>query len=166
VRRVTILTTLVLAALPLAAAEFDFPSGKWWENERMAERIGLTEEQRSEIDGLVYAHALRMVDLGAAVKRSELEMANEVRRPEFEPERVRKAFAEFQSARQALERERFEMLLAVREVLTTEQWLAIQELQKEMRRRRELGQDRRGPRPPGPGERAVPPQGGPGGPFP
>jgi Spy/CpxP family protein refolding chaperone len=134
-----------------AAAEFNLPPGKWWENERLATRIGLTEDQKEEITDLVYDHALEMVDLSAAVKRAELEMANLVRQAEFDDDAVRAAFGGFQKARQALERERFEMLLAVRGVLTTEQWVQIQEIMQEMRRRRAQergGQPQPGQRPP------------------
>jgi Spy/CpxP family protein refolding chaperone len=135
--RIFVIVMLVLAAaLPAAAAEFNLPPGKWWENERLASRIGLTDEQTQEITSRVYDYALEMVDLSAAVKRAELEMANLVRQAEFDSDDVRVAFAEFQKARQALERQRFEMLLSVRGVLTTEQWVQIQEIMQEMRRRR------------------------------
>jgi Spy/CpxP family protein refolding chaperone len=83
-----------------------------------------------------------MIDLNADVKRSELELVNQVGQAEFDADQVRAAFAGFQTARTALEAERFEMLLAVREVLTVEQWAMIQEMQKEMRRRR-FSQERR-----------------------
>jgi Spy/CpxP family protein refolding chaperone len=146
-RRLMIGMMLLAAAAPLAAAELGLPQGKWWENERLAQRLQLTAEQQSKIRSLVYEHALRMVDLGAAVKRAELEMAEQVQRPSFDADKIRAAFATFQKARMALERERFEMLLAVREVLSGQQWQKIQEIQKEVRRRRELAGDGRAPHP-------------------
>jgi Spy/CpxP family protein refolding chaperone len=138
---------LIVAALALCgtsfAADFSLPPGKWWENERLSQRIGLTAEQIEEIEKLVYEHAYRMIDLNADVKRSELDLANLVGQPEFDTDKVRAAFGSFQQARQVLEKERFEMLLAVREVLTDQQWVMIQEMQKEMRRRRMSQQERR-----------------------
>lgn len=133
-KRIALAIVLLAAGALPAAAQLDLPPDKWWENERLIARLGLTDDQQAEIAGLVYGHALRMVDLSAAVKRAEIEMAGLVGEGEFDPDGVRAAFARFQQARQALERERFEMLLAVRGVLTTQQWLDIQELQKEMRR--------------------------------
>jgi Spy/CpxP family protein refolding chaperone len=138
---------LIVAALAMCGtsfgADFSLPPGKWWENERLSQRLGLTTEQIEEIDGLVYEHAHRMIDLNADVKRSELELANLVGQPVFDTDKIRAAFADFQQARQVLEKERFEMLLAVREVLTDQQWAMIQEIQKEMRRRRMSQQERR-----------------------
>jgi len=152
--------TLAVAILALAAAttglaaDFELPPGRWWENDRLIEAIGLSDEQRAEIRSLVYEHARHMIDLTAAVKRAELELANVVEPPTFDAADARRAFTGLQDARRALEDERFEMLLAVRGVLTGEQWITIQELRRELRRNRERPV---GPSPPG----DRPPRGGP-----
>jgi len=145
---------ILMAVLPLAAQEFDLPQGKWWEDPRLSERIGLDPEQQQEIRDLVYAGARRMIDLKAGVDRAGLDLAEVVNGSEFDPNEVRAAYAVFQTARQKLENERFEMLLAVRQVLTNDQWQKLQELKQRMKQMR--GQQRRpGQRPQG--ER---PQGG------
>lgn len=144
-RRLVLTLVFVMVAGWSAASEFNLPPGKWWENERLIRHISLTEEQREQIDGLVYEHAHRMIDLNADVKRAELELANLVGQSEFDADQVRAAFASFQAARANLEQQRFEMLLSVRGVLTAEQWRRIQELRNELRRRQmssERGQQR------------------------
>ncbi len=150
-----LLMCVVLAAvLPLSAQEFDLPPGKWWEDPRVAERIGLGGEQQEQIRDLVYEGARRMIDFKAAADRAGLDLAEVVNSSEFDPEAVRAAYAAFQTARHKLENERFEMLLAVRQVLTNEQWQKLQELKRRIQQNR--GQQRRpGQRPQG--ER---PQGG------
>ena len=45
----------------------------------------------------------------------------------FDPAPVRAAYAVFQTARQKLENERFEMLIEVRQILTYGQWQKIQD---------------------------------------
>ena len=155
-KNTAILMAILLMSGWLAASELDLPAGRWWENERLIERIGLTTEQRQRINDLVYEHAHRMIDLNASVKRAELDLAKLVGQPEFAPDSVRAAFVDFQRARQALERERFEMLLAVRGVLNSEQWLQIQDIRRELRRRQwqsEEGPQRGRP----PGDRFGPP---------
>ena len=151
------LMLVVAAAGPLCAAEFDLPPGKWWENQRLVEHIGLTEEQQEQIGKLVYGHARSMIDLKANVELAGLDLAEAVDQREFNPDAVRSAFSGFQEARRKLENERFEMLLAVREVITYEQWQSLQSLRKRM-------QEQRGERRPGmqqgpPGGRQRP-QGG------
>jgi Spy/CpxP family protein refolding chaperone len=130
---------LLVAAIGTAspAAGLDLPQGKWWENPRLVERIGLTGEQQSAIGKLVYDHALRMIDLNAGVKKAEFELGDLVERDEFDPAAVRKAFGAFQAARQKLENERFEMLLAVRAELTAKQWKQLLEIRRHLERMRE-----------------------------
>jgi Spy/CpxP family protein refolding chaperone len=139
-KRMMMLLVVLAIAGPLSASEFDLPPGKWWENPRLVNHIGLTEEQQEQIRGLVYEHAKVMIDLNADVKRAGLDLAEVVDRDDFDPVPVRSAFAVFQTARQKLENERFEMLLAVRQVLTTEQWRKIQEIKQRIQQNRQQRQ--------------------------
>lgn len=136
-RHLLLALVIMTGSVVVDAQDVNLPPGKWWENERLADRIGLSAEQKEAIRTLVYEHAYRMIDLNAGVKRSELELANLVADPEFEHAAARAAFNGLVTARTALERERFEMLLAVRGVLTAEQWAQIQEIRREVRRGRE-----------------------------
>jgi Spy/CpxP family protein refolding chaperone len=148
-KRIVMSMVLVLvAAGAFAQGDFDLPPGRWWENERLAARIGLTSEQREQIKKMVYQHAHRMIGLNADVKRAELELATTVQPADFEAGAARKAFVNFQNARRGLEIERFEMLLSVRDALTAEQWIQIQELRREFRRNRERGERMPGRRQP------------------
>ncbi len=151
-KRMMMTVVLLFAAAAAGAADFNVPHGKWWENERVIQRIGLTEAQQQEIGDLVYQHALRMIDLNAGVKKAEFELGDLVDRDEFDSAAVRKAFSSFQAAKQKLENERFEMLLAVRGTLSAEQWRSLLEIRRQLERLRE---NRRpgegipgGPRPP------------------
>jgi Spy/CpxP family protein refolding chaperone len=136
-KRMMMTMVLLAAAVAAGAADFNLPQGKWWENERVVMRIGLTEAQQKEIGDLVYQHALRMIDLNAGVKKAEFELADLVDRDDFDPAAIRKAFAAFQTARQRLENERFEMLLAVRATLTSQQWRSLLEIRRQLERLRE-----------------------------
>lgn len=154
--------TILLTTAVLPARTFDLPAGRWWEIPRLVEYVGISNEQQERIGELVYLHAERMIDLNAEVERSKLALQRQVDRDELDPDAVRAAFRAFQSARQALELERFEMLLAVRQILSPEQWSRLTGL----RDRIDEGRNRRPPpmgapgsqerRPPG----AAPGQGG------
>jgi Spy/CpxP family protein refolding chaperone len=122
----------------------------------------LTEEQQRAIGDLVYRHAHQMIDLNANLKKAELALADAVDQDDFDTAAVRKAFAEFQNARRDLEIERFEMLLAVRESLTTEQWNELLEIRRYLERMRDNRQpgDRRPQQRPPYGDRPAPQDGG------
>ncbi len=129
------MTLLALAVCsPLWADDFRLPPGKWWENPRLVEQISLTAEQQEQIRSLVLEHARRMIDLNAAVKRAELELGAVADQAPFDPAQARSTFAAFQNSRKGLEAERFELLLAVRQVLTVEQWKALREMRSERMR--------------------------------
>ena len=131
--------TLVIAATCATAVAADFnqlPPGKWWENQRLVERIALSAAQQKEIAGLVYQHALKMIDLKAEVEKAELELKERADRETIDPDDIREAFVGFQASRQRLESERFEMLLSVRQVLDLEQWRELQSLRRAFERRR------------------------------
>jgi Spy/CpxP family protein refolding chaperone len=138
-KKVLIVVLAMAVCSPLWANEWQLPPGKWWENQRLVEHLQLTGEQQEQIRGLVYEHAMRMIDLKAAVDRSGLVLREIVVQATFAPDEVRKAFTAFQNARRELESERFELLLAVRQVLTSEQWLQLQRVHQEMQRRRQEG---------------------------
>jgi len=160
------MTMLVLAASTVVAgaAGLDLPHGKWWENDRVIQRIGLSEDQQKAIGDLVYQHAMRMIDLNAGLKKAEFELADLVDRDEFDADAIRKAFAAFQAAKDRLENERFEMLLAVRAELTAEQWRSLLEIRRFLEQRRESRRPGEaapgGPRPGAVGERRPPANGG------
>jgi Spy/CpxP family protein refolding chaperone len=153
-RHLLLAVLISMAAVLAGAQQLNLPPGQWWENERLAEHIGLTDDQRGSIRDLVYEHAHRMIDLRAAVEKSELELAGLVRDPEFTDAAARSAFGGLVTARTALEKERFEMLLAVRGVLTSEQWVKIQEMRERLRRNRDRPEGER------PRWREAPPPGG------
>ncbi len=141
---VPMVTVLLAFVGAVQAAGPKLPPGKWWENERVVRELGLTPEQQETIHDVVFDHAQRMIDLNAAVKRAELTLGDLADREPFDEASVRSAWQRFVKARTALENERFELLVAVRKVLTTDQWKRLRKL-REMRRRRPGER-----RPPGP----------------
>ncbi len=163
-KQMMVIVMLVAAATTAGGADFNLPHGKWWENERVVQRVGLTEEQQAAISDLVYQHALKMIDLNAGLKKAEFELGDLVDRDDFDPTAVRKSFGAFQAAKDKLENERFEMLLAVRGELTADQWRSLLEIRRyleQMRENRRPGAGAPGgTRPPGAGERRQPVDGG------
>lgn len=141
-KQTLIIIAVLVVAGPLAANDFDLPPGKWWENPRLVNHIGLADDQQDQIRGIVYQHARKMIDLKADVDKAGLDLADSVDQQEFDPAPVRAAYAVFQTARQKLENERFEMLLEVRLALTYEQWRKIEEIKQRMKQNRSQ-QDRR-----------------------
>ena len=90
-----IIIVVLAVAGPLAANDFDLPPGKWWEDQRLVSRIGLTDEQQDQIREIVYQHARRMIDLKADVDKAGLDLVGTVDQQDFDPAPVRAAYARF-----------------------------------------------------------------------
>lgn len=151
-KRRVILVIVLLVVGPLVASELDVLPGRWWEDERVVNRMGLTDQQQEQIHSVVFEHARLMIDLKADVDKAALDLAASVDQEVFDPAPVRAAYTVFQTARQKLENERFEMLIEVRQVLTYEQWQKIQEVKRHLQQNREQGRPGQRPqrdRPPG-----------------
>ncbi len=152
-KAILMFVALALAG-PVVANDFDLPPGKWWENQRVVDQVGISAEQQAEISEVVYERARRMIDLKADVDKAGLDLAAAVDEAEFDAAAVREAHQTFQNARRSLENERFEMLLEVRQILSGEQWQKIRELRRRFQQNR--GQQRR----PGQSPQGARPSGG------
>ena len=161
-----ILSLLMLTApiAQLCAQDSRLPPGKWWEIPRVVEFLHLSEQQQEKIDALVYEHARKMIGLNAGLEESRLALAQQVDSKNFDPSKVRAGFETFQNARKKLETERFEMLLAVRQVLSAEQWDQLGVLRRRLEGAKKRGEGQHPPRPGNfrPGARGPGAQGHPG----
>lgn len=132
------LTATVALAQPMGV-----PPGAWWSRPRLAQALDLTVEQKASLEKVSFEHARRMVDLQAAVKKAELDLRAAADATPFDAAAVRTAFHAFQQARVKLDSERFELLLAQRGLLSTEQWRKLRQIVRE--RVRERPGDERSP---------------------
>jgi Spy/CpxP family protein refolding chaperone len=138
---------MILAAALASAQPMGVPMGRWWERPKVAEQIGLTQEQTQKLEAVTLDEAKAMVDLKGAVQKAEIDLRAAADLEPFQPEKVRDAFRVVQQARTRLETQRFEMLLKVRGILSADQWHKLRELVRErgaMRGRE--GDDERSPR--------------------
>jgi len=121
--------------------------GAWWKNSEIVKKLELSEAQVSQIEQTFLEHRLLLVDLRADLERQELRL-----QPLLDADRPDEAKVIAQidlvtAARAKLDKENAMMLLAIRRVLSVEQWKKLQALQQE----REGERSRTGAPPPGPG---------------
>uniref|UniRef100_A0A7C2N8I1 Periplasmic heavy metal sensor n=2 Tax=Thermoanaerobaculum aquaticum TaxID=1312852 RepID=A0A7C2N8I1_9BACT len=162
-RKERVMTKKVFAALAFLVAgslwaqglggpPFDVPAGRWWDRPAVAQELGLSPEQKAKLEQLTAERVKAMIDARAAVQKAEVELRLLAEKEPLDVRKVREAFAALQQARQKLELERFEMLLAVRQTLSTEQWnklrTVVRERLEERRERREGRRPEPGPRRP------------------
>ena len=59
---------------PMARSFHGMQRGRWWDNPRLAERIGLTDDQKKKMDDIFLQSRLQLIDLNATVEKQEAVM--------------------------------------------------------------------------------------------
>ncbi len=108
--------------------------GKWWKNSDIVRELQLTEQQITQIEKNFLEHRLKLIDLKYDVERQEALL-----QPLIEADRPDEAKVSAQidlvlAARGKLEKENAMMMLAIRRVLSVEQWKKLESLQHERER--------------------------------
>lgn len=147
---------------PMERTFHDREFGRWWNNPRIAQQLGITDQQKKEMDDIFLQHRLKLIDLDASLEKQQTLL-----RPMIEADQPNegKILAQIDAVAQAradLEKENARMLFALRRTLSTDQWNKLKALRAERhvwRQRRQDGGPPQGPQPNGPpsGQQAPPP---------
>lgn len=143
----------------------DHRFGEWWNSPRLAQNLGITAAQKKTMDSIYEQHKLKLIDLNAGLEKQQVLLQPMIAADH--PDRA-KTLAQIDAvvnARAALEKENADMLFAIREVLTPEQWQKLKSIRRhrmEMRHRggpawRGQSQTPNTPPPPPPSDQAPPP---------
>jgi Spy/CpxP family protein refolding chaperone len=141
--------------------------GRWWDDPKVAQQVGLTADQQKKMDDIFQQNRLKLIDLSAALQKQELIMQPLMESEQPDEGKILAQIDAVAQARAELEKNNARMLLGIRKVLTPDQWKKVKELPGERRvfvqrfHRDERGDD--GPAPPpapkgGPGEPGPAPQ--------
>jgi len=122
--------------------------GRWWENQELVQRLGLTADQQKKMEDIFQQSRIKLIDLNAALQKEEAIMEPLMAADQPDETKLLAQIDKVAQARAELEKANGRMLVGMRRVLTPDQW---KKLQAE-------GPGGRGPVPRG--------QGGPGGPPP
>jgi TonB family protein len=107
--------------------------GKWWKNSEIVKKLQITEAQVKQIEQVFLDHRLKLVDLRAELERRELQMKPllEVDRPD--ESKVVAQTQRIAEARGELEKANTLMMLAIRRILSVEQWKGLEEIREARR---------------------------------
>src|SRR5258708_39993264 len=151
---------------PLERALGSGPSGRWWNDPAMVEKLSLSDDQRKSMDAILLEHREKLVDMHARVEKAEIAMEPLMSADQPSEQLILAQIDKIAQARAELEKANARFLLAIRAKLTPDQWKQLQAVRAERRQNRPgadgIGphhmRDRRGPQgapqatpPPGPG---------------
>ena len=104
--------------------------GKWWKISTIVRELGLSDTQIKEIEQTFLNHRLNLIDLRAALEREEVQLQPLMESDKPDDAKVNAQLDRVLAARSKLEKENTMMMLAIRRILTLEQWKKLQELQE------------------------------------
>jgi Spy/CpxP family protein refolding chaperone len=111
---------------PLERALLPGPHGKWWDDPETSQRLSLTADQRKRMDDVFQQFRLKLIDLHAAVQREDATMEPLVAADQPDENKIVAQIDKVAQARAELEKANARMLLAIRRVLTNEQFQKLQ----------------------------------------
>jgi Spy/CpxP family protein refolding chaperone len=100
--------------------------GKWWKNSELVKKLGLSEAQVQQIEKTFQDHRMQLIDIRAALEKQELTLQPLVDAERPDEAKVTAQIDKVAQARADLEKSHAKMLLAIRRILTVEQWKQLQ----------------------------------------
>lgn len=96
--------------------------GSWWRNPRIAEEVGLNDQQKQQLEKISQASRLKMIDLRADLEKQQVILGPMLQTYHPDEGQVLAQVEKVSQARTALQKQRVQTMLATRNVLTEEQW--------------------------------------------
>jgi Spy/CpxP family protein refolding chaperone len=102
--------------------------GRWWRNADIVRELGLTEAQASKIERTLLDHRLQLIDLRAELEKHEALLQLHMDADPPDEAKIGEQLEQVVATRAGLEKTQATMVLAVRRLLSTEQWRRLQAL--------------------------------------
>ena len=139
--------------------------GRWWNDPHLAQQIGLTDQEKQQMDQIFLQNRLKLVDLHANLEKQELLLRPMIEADNPDEAKILSQIDAVAQARADLEKANARMLFDIRKTLTPEQWQKLKTMRMEhhdmrMEHHDRMRDDRRGGhhRGMGPNGGAPPPQ--------
>ena len=102
--------------------------GKWWKDSALMKDIGVSDDQVTKIEKIFQDHRLRLIDLHADLEKQEVILEPLVEADQPVESQVAAQIDKVAQARANLEKSDALMLLAIRRVLTVDQWKKLRDM--------------------------------------
>lgn len=135
--------------------------GRWWNNPNVADRLKLSDDQRTAMDQILLDHRKDLIDKRATLEKAELDLSPMIAADQPNESQILEQIDKVTQARAELEKANARFLLAIRARLSPDQWKELKAWRAERQQQRGDWRERRqhqGPPPPagqGPGPQGM-----------
>jgi Spy/CpxP family protein refolding chaperone len=105
------------------------PWGAWWKNSDVVKELQLTDAQIKQIEQTFTDYRLKLIDLRADMERQETKLQPLLEADQPNEQQVSSQLDAVLAARARLEKANALMMLAIRHVLTVDQWKKLQTIE-------------------------------------
>lgn len=107
--------------------------GRWWDNADTAQQVGITDDQKKQMDDIFQQHRLQLIDLNAALQKQEVMLHPLIEADQPDEAKVLSQIDAIAQARADLEKANARMLFDIRKTLTPEQWQKLKTISQNRR---------------------------------
>ena|SRR5215469_132952 len=110
------------------AGAFRLPFGAWWKNSEIVQKINLTDTQAQQIESIFQQNRTNLEAAGHAVYQAEQALKPLINTDQLNDSQINAQLDTIAQARMNLEKTHAQMLLAIRKVLSLDQWKTLQSM--------------------------------------
>jgi periplasmic protein CpxP/Spy len=114
--------------------------GRWWDNPEVAKDLNLSADQKQRMDDIFQQSRLKLIDLHASLQKEEATLEPLISADSPDEAKILAQIDRVAQARAELEKSNARMLLAVRQVLTADQWAKLKAERAQRMSRRLAGE--------------------------
>ena len=122
---------LISIFLPASLMAQEMMHGKWWQNKAMTEQLELTDSERKLLDDKYTESRRKLIDLKTEVERERLELDILLEGKEVSREQIVERYDSLEKARAKLSKERFGLLMEVRDIIGVERFQELKFLHRD-----------------------------------
>jgi len=121
-KKVWSVLAVLLLFFPSGIFAQDMMDGKWWQSKRVAENLEITDAEKRQLNETYTASRRELITLKSNVEKERFELDNLLDRGDSKKEAVLDQYDRLEKARFKLSKERFNLLLDVREIVGIERY--------------------------------------------
>ncbi len=135
-RKLHVVTAVVLLLSAFAASAAELPPGKWWRRPEVVKRLALADDQQTRLDAIFRDTAAGLIDSRADIEKIMVAIRGELDQPQLNRVNLQRLAGELSAARGRLFERELMMLVDMRSVLTEQQWSTLKDHLERMRAQR------------------------------
>ncbi len=129
------LTGVATARGPGGEGQKDKP-GMFWERERVAEALSLTEEEKAKLTELYSDHRSTVQDMREDLREQRQALREIMESEDFSSSNAKKHFKRAEKGRFRIQEERFELRIEQRQILGQERYVKLRKMEKRAKEKR------------------------------